>query len=53
VYKGTQKGTGCVLAIKEINDEGDFEDLKKEIDILKQVPSPLSLSHTHTTVSRY
>jgi hypothetical protein len=46
VYKSTQKGTGCVLAIKEINDEGDFEELKKEIDILKKVrfffaPPPL------------
>ncbi len=41
MYKSTQKGTGCVLAIKEINDEGDFEELKKEIEILKKVRSSL------------
>jgi hypothetical protein len=29
------------LAIKEINDEGDFEELKKEIEILKKVRSSL------------
>ncbi|KAL6075980.1 hypothetical protein QOT17_003286 [Balamuthia mandrillaris] len=36
VYKGRQKETGFILAIKEINDGGDFDDLKKEIEILKR-----------------
>lgn len=52
VYKSTQKGTGCVLAIKEINDEGDFEELKKEIDILKKCRNSNVVSYYGTATTR-
>jgi len=32
-----QRETGFVLAIKEIFQGGDYEDLKREIEILKTV----------------
>jgi len=52
VYKGTQRGTGCVLAIKEIDDKGDLEDLKKEIEILKKCRNNNVVSYYGTATTR-
>jgi len=51
VYKGMQRETGFVLAIKEIFQGGDYEDLKREIEILKTVCILLTLVKINLTLT--
>jgi len=46
-----QRETGFVLAIKEIFQGGDYEDLKREIEILKTVCILLTLVKINLTLT--
>ena len=48
VFKGVQKRTNAVLAIKEITDLDDSDAIKSEIDILKKCKHPNIVSYYGT-----
>lgn len=48
VFKAIRKSDGKVVAIKQVPIDEDIEELRKEIDIMKQCTSPFIISYEGT-----